>query len=599
MVDDGTDETLRQAPDTLSPTTAPVRGERREAQVELDARYRLGELLGKGGMGEVVLAYDEQIGREVAVKRIRSAEPTAEERARFVREARVQGRLEHPAVVPVHDLAIDREGNPFFVMKRLSGTVMTDLLERLRDGAIGDEAAARRRLLRAFAEVCLAIELAHSKGVIHRDLKPANIMLGDFGEVYVLDWGIARALSEPDDDRPAGPRDLQLSTGETRAGTVLGTPAYMAPEQLAGDRAGPAADIYALGCILYEIAAGEPLHQGQRAYASEVDATPSRVRPDVAPELDAICVRATQLDPRDRHGSARALGAEVQAYLDGDRDIAVRRQLAIDHIVAARAALAEGDHEHCRRSAMRAAGRALALDPTAHEAADLVSHLVLRPPAAPPAEVEHALDQIDTDTARQQGRLGALALVGYLAFIPLLLWSGVRDAGLVIAFAGLALGSALHVLVLVRRDRLKASSIYLNACINAVLIGLICRMLGPFIIAPTLAITTLSAYAAHPRFGRIGVIALILAASVAVPWLLEAVGVLAPTYSFEGGALVLRSPVIAFRSAPVQVAFAVLLVVLLAVVAMLSRSMAQRQRAASRRVELQAWHLRQLVPSRD
>jgi serine/threonine-protein kinase len=271
------------------------------------ARYRFGDVLGEGGMGEVLLAYDEHIGRDVAVKRIRTTEPSAEELSRFVREARVQGRLEHPAVVPVHDLAVDRDGRPFFVMKRLTGTTMQELLGRLRAGSEADDAAARRRLLRAFADVCLAVEFAHSRGIIHRDLKPANIMLGDFGEVYVLDWGVARALTEaadadgpPSISRPFA-ADLKLDTGDTLVGTILGTPAYMAPEQLAGDRAGPAADIYALGCILYEITAGVALHaQGRNVGEAlfQPGARPSRHRPDAPPELDAICERATLVDPQ-------------------------------------------------------------------------------------------------------------------------------------------------------------------------------------------------------------------------------------------------------------------------------------------------------------
>ncbi|HMG52084.1 MAG TPA: serine/threonine-protein kinase, partial [Kofleriaceae bacterium] len=181
---------------------ARSRADSRPAPTGERERYRFGEVLGEGGMGEVLLAHDDHIGREVAVKRIRASEPTAEELSRFLREARVQGRLEHPAVVPVHDLAVDRDGRPFFVMKRLSGTTLLELLGRLRAGRHDDDAAVRRRMLRAFADVCLAIEFAHSRGIVHRDLKPANIMLGDFGEVYVLDWGVARALIEAAD--PAG-----------------------------------------------------------------------------------------------------------------------------------------------------------------------------------------------------------------------------------------------------------------------------------------------------------------------------------------------------------------------------------------------------------
>ncbi len=574
------------------PTQLLAGGRGRSADVAFDsARYRIGELLGKGGMGEVLLATDEQIGREVAIKRIRSAHPDADAIARFVREARIQGRLEHPAVVPVHDLGVDGEGKPFFVMKRLTGTVMSSLLHRETE----DPIATRRRLLRAFADVCLAVELAHSKGIIHRDLKPANIMLGDFGEVYVLDWGIARAVGDTD-ETPA-PRPLALESGDTALGTVLGTPAYMAPEQLAGERASTAADIYALGCILFEILAGKALHKNTRSAvmpAAAVDARPSRVLPDSPPELDAICTQATQLDPAARP-TARALGAAVQAYLDGDRDVAVRRELAREQIARARAAVAGGDDEENRRIAMHAAGRALALDPTATEAAELITQLVLTPPKQVPAAVEETLVEIDHQTGRAQGRFAAISMLSYLAFVPLMLWTGMRQPLFAVAFAGLAVASGIQTYAMTRRERIFGWRIYANACINALLIGLVCRMVGPFIIAPTLVATTVMAYAAHPRFGHIGIVSCILAAAVVVPWALELFGVLSPTYAFVDGALVLRSPIVIFQSVPVQLAFALLLVTLLTVVAVLSRNIAVKQREASRRVELQAWHLRQLV----
>src|SRR5512139_3329711 len=188
MVDDR-DETVRQRPTLLghgtedvgsaatqapslppapTPAFAPTQPFVRasDAVLSLDgSRYTMGQQIGEGGMGEVLLALDERIGREVAVKRTRAANPSGEELSRFVREARVQGRLEHPAVVPVHDLAVDGNGRPFFVMKRLTGEPMSDVLQRLRAGDEPDEAATRRRLLRAFAEVCLAVEFAHSRGI--------------------------------------------------------------------------------------------------------------------------------------------------------------------------------------------------------------------------------------------------------------------------------------------------------------------------------------------------------------------------------------------------------------------------------------------------
>src|SRR3569623_3016195 len=183
---------------------------------------------------------------------MRSETPTQDQVSRCLREARIQGRREHPAVVPVHELWYDGESRPVFVMKQLAGTTLAQVIARL---AAGDTEAiatfSRQRLLRAFADVCLAIEFAHTRGVVHRDLKPANIMLGDFGEVYVLDWGVAR-VSGGEDDR-ASFADIDTADGtNTVAGAILGTPGYIAPEQIRGeaDLDGRAA-VYALGCILF------------------------------------------------------------------------------------------------------------------------------------------------------------------------------------------------------------------------------------------------------------------------------------------------------------------------------------------------------------
>ncbi|HEY5938859.1 MAG TPA: serine/threonine-protein kinase, partial [Kofleriaceae bacterium] len=213
-------------------------------------RYLLGKLLGKGGMGEVVQATDQQIKREVAIKRMRQVSEHAT--ARFVREARIQGRLDHPAIVPVHELSVDAEGRPYFVMKRLTGTTLQHILEQ-------GEAShhTRRSLLRAFIDVCLAVEFAHSRGIVHRDLKPANIMLGDYGEVYVLDWGVARVLGEDEETEPSG----ETNPGKTEAGAILGTVGYIPPEQLRAETVDARADVYALGCILFEILAGSTLHK--------------------------------------------------------------------------------------------------------------------------------------------------------------------------------------------------------------------------------------------------------------------------------------------------------------------------------------------------
>ncbi|MBM4357203.1 MAG: serine/threonine protein kinase [Deltaproteobacteria bacterium] len=213
------------------------------------ARYQPRGLLGEGGMGEVRLARDKVVGRDVAIKTMR---PEVEEfaRDRFLREARVQGQLEHPAIVPIYDLGLTEEQRLFFTMKRLRGESLETVLGKLAFDE--PEAVAKyplRRLLAAFVQVALALEYAHRRGVLHRDLKPANVMLGDFGEVYVIDWGLARLRFSGEDDISGGPDPAERGKGETLAGSGLGTPGYMAPEQAAGalELLDGRTDVYGLG----------------------------------------------------------------------------------------------------------------------------------------------------------------------------------------------------------------------------------------------------------------------------------------------------------------------------------------------------------------
>ena len=257
-------------------------------------RYEISRRIGKGGMGEVMSARDAQVGRDVAIKRMKAAAPSERAIARFLREATIQGRLEHPTVVAVHEIGRDSEGLPFFVMKKLTGTTLGRI--------VGDPAERARfplqHTLRAFVDVCLAVEFAHVRGIVHRDLKPDNIVLGDFGEVYVIDWGVAKVVGEDESDFA----DVGSGSGEyaTAVGTAIGTPGYMAPEQARGmpDVDGRA-DVYTLGCVLFEILSGEPLHpRGRDGLASAVfgtDARPSVRSPErkIPPELDALCVEAT------------------------------------------------------------------------------------------------------------------------------------------------------------------------------------------------------------------------------------------------------------------------------------------------------------------
>ncbi|HEV7555924.1 MAG TPA: serine/threonine-protein kinase, partial [Kofleriaceae bacterium] len=406
----------RDAPDTLvSPSNREVHAvsgtiERLDQTAAKDV-YALGEVIGRGGGGEVLSAHDKRIGRDVALKRMR-ARPTDEAAARFLREARIQARLDHPAIVPVYELGRDSEGRPYFTMKRLAGTTVGTLLAQ-------PTPAPRQRLLRAFADVCHAIDFAHARAIVHRDLKPANIMLGDYGEVYVLDWGVARVIEDGGADPAMGDIDsLEPQMTET---DLLGTPGYMAPEQIhSRDKVDRSADVYALASILFEIVAGEPLHPRDSALnstlAGEVVKSPAQRRPDrgVAPEIDALCIAGLSMSPAARP-TARELATRVEAFLDGDRDIARRRTLALEELWRARAAMTAGQ----RAEAMRAAGRALALDPETQGAGELVTALMLEPPTDPPPELQAAWRDTDASNVRRHAVTAIIAYLAIASFLPL------------------------------------------------------------------------------------------------------------------------------------------------------------------------------------
>jgi eukaryotic-like serine/threonine-protein kinase len=583
------------------PTTMTIPDAVGSPQVgDLGPRYWIDSVIGTGGMGEVVSARDEQIGRMVAIKRMRTQDSREEAHARFMREALIQGRLEHPAVVPVHELWHDDAGQPFFVMKQLAGTTLADVLTYLATGeAYIVRRYPRQRLLRAFVDVCLAIEFAHTRGVVHRDLKPANIMLGDFGEVYVLDWGIARVVDEA---TRASFADVDSLAGATLAGTVFGTPGYMSPEQAIGDAdIDRRADVYSLGCILFEILAGEPLHpRGQAGLASAVagiDARPSHRRRDreIPPELDALCVAATMLDRRERIASARELSDAVQLYLDGDRDVALRRSLAVTALADAHAAIARGNTAAERREAIRAAARALALDPYATAPAELVARLMLEPPADIPPEVEAALRTGDDQVRYASRPLMMASGCAYLVFFAALYWTGYRDLGYLLAGVILAAIVGLNG-VFVTRENLLFSG-YIVIASNALLIALLARICTPFLVAPGIAVVTAMSIATDPRLLRAWQLAVILVGAVVVPWLLEVVGVLSPTMTFAGSRLILHSSTDPLdpRGASTMLVLYVIAIVTIGI--LLVRAQASARRVAQRTAQLQAWQLRQLVPS--
>jgi hypothetical protein len=585
------------APRAASPAAPPA------PMVDDDDRYQPGEVIGRGGMGEVRTAVDRRIGRDVAIKVLsRSAGDSPDAVARFLREAKVQGILDHPSIVPVHDLGLDADGRPYFVMKRLSGTTLADVVRAQAAG--GDPRFSRRTLLARFADVCLAIEFAHRRGVVHRDIKPSNVMLGDYGEVWILDWGCAKVAGEA--SRPPTPVDSAAlaPAGETCDGAVIGTPGYMAPEQLiAGAPCYHRVDVYALGCVLFEILAGETLHPtGQAAVRSTVlgaDARASVRAPDadVPPELDDVCVRATALGADQRYPTVRALHDAVLHYLDGDRDLARRRELAAHHVAAARAARAAQSPAR----AMREAGRALALDPGSAEAAAMVAEVMLEPPTAPPREVTRALEHADAEIGRVHGRATMWAFVTYLGILGLFLHQGITDWALFAAVAGLVVvlgGSA--VIGSRMRELPSLGLVVLVALGNGLLITLLSRFAGPFVVLPAALCAAVMALISHPvTLSRPGLVLTIMCGGFCAPFGLEALGVWEPTWLVSGGALVSRSGFVDF-SAPGVAALLVVLTLLVTVwTGYTTRALVVLRRDAQRRVELQAWHLRQLVENGD
>ncbi|MCX5745314.1 MAG: serine/threonine-protein kinase [Proteobacteria bacterium] len=397
----------------------------RQADAELsgNSRYVEGAVLGIGGMGKVMLARDGRIGRDVAVKVLRSDRDLShDDRERFLREAQVQGQLEHPSIVPVYDIDRAADGSAFFTMRRVLGRTLHVIIEEL---AAGSTRYTLRELLQAFATVCLTIDYAHSRGVVHRDLKPANLMLGDFGEVYVLDWGLARVLDG------STSVDLPVASRLSMAGSMMGTPLYMAPEQMADPDVGPRADVYALGAILFELLAYERLRDPRDVF-SPVDArisvrVPSR---HVAPELEEICVRATESEPADRFPTARALHDAVARFLEGDRELAQRRALSTTHGLRARQALERAasnppTYDEERGTAMRELVRALALDPTNREHVVVLAEIIDSPPRAVPVEVQARLDAMGDELVRGGSGFVAMAMLSWLLFLPFILGAGI------------------------------------------------------------------------------------------------------------------------------------------------------------------------------
>ncbi len=276
-------------------------------------RYRVVQEHGRGGLGRVLEARDLRLGRTVALKQMLRASDAAG--ARFVREAMITARLEHPSIVPVHDIGRWPSGEPFYSMKLVSGRSLHEVI------AAAPTLDRRLALLPSVIAVADAIAYAHSQGIIHRDLKPANVLAGAFGETVVIDWGLAKDLRAPADGEDEGEDAPSVDPALTRAGAVMGTPGYMSPEQARGAVVDERADVYALGALLYEVLAGHaPYHDAEGKLAAVLAGPPVPVEarePAIPADLGAVVGKAMARRPEDWYPSARELAEDLRRFQTG------------------------------------------------------------------------------------------------------------------------------------------------------------------------------------------------------------------------------------------------------------------------------------------
>jgi len=274
-------------------------------------KYEILDTLGSGGMGTVFLARDRELQREVALKVVASMAPGPGTTDRLLSEARILAHLEHPGIVPIHDLETLPDGRLFYVMKRVKGARLDEHAGQLESTADA---------LRLFERICEAVAFAHAAGVIHRDLKPQNVMVGPFGEVLVMDWGVARFGRQSAERVGLDSAQLEIR-GQTAAGAILGTPGYMAPEQAGGaSTVDERADVFALGAILRFLLTGEAPPTASEAEAHREDRPdPRRWSGRVPQPLEAIWRKAMAIRPEDRYPTVAQMSAEVTRFLTGAR----------------------------------------------------------------------------------------------------------------------------------------------------------------------------------------------------------------------------------------------------------------------------------------
>ena len=513
-------------------------------------RYQPGVELGQGGMAVVYRCYDNRLGRDVAVK----VQRDGQSERRFLREARLHSRLQHPSIVPVYDLGSAGDGRDFLVMREIEGDTLRKVLSARKRG---ESTFGRAALLAAFSRVCMAIDYCHRRGVLHRDLKPENVMLGAFGEVYILDWGLA------------------IEQGETNS-RVGGTKGYTAPEQFAGTNS-ERADVFSLGAILMEMLGAED---------------------DAPPELVAVARRALADDPARRPESARELAAAVDRFLEGERDLAPRKKLADDSAQEAQRGATEPGVAS-QRAALQLAGRALVLDPDHRDARSVLHHLLTAKPAELPKEVIVDTQSTTEGAIRASAGAGALGFASLFVLMPFELAMGVIDVPWFVVRAILAASAIVGCLGLARQwwpaSRPAVAGAFAIALVSMMSTSLVA---SPFIMIPSLA--ALIAASLGLLSGRKWLVGTSLVAFtvIAVPLALELVGILPSSFEFTGGGLFVKPRLVALPSTLTTVYLLVKEIAIIGAVGAMMGRFHGVLAETKQELAIHAWQLEQLLPSR-
>ncbi len=494
----------------------------------LPSRYLDPQRIAAGGMGELWRFRDAQLDRDVVVKRPR---PDAAGRfggaADFDHEAKLQASLGHPGIVSVFDLGADAAGHPYFTMQEVRGSTLADVLDH--PPTVPNRAAwSRRAHLEVLARVSLTVAFAHKRGVLHLDLKPENIMLGDFGEVYVLDWGISRHKDHVVE--PGGP-------------PFVGTLQYMSPEQARQEPPDERADVFALGAILFEVLMDEMLRRGggQRelfALACQDPRAIDRLSGSNVPfELALLCSQATAFAKEDRTPTALAFHAALEAWLDGERDMGRRREVAEKCMSAARAAREAGEP---LPAVMRHLSRAVSFDPDHTDAVKLLSAMMIEAAQAVPDGAKAALAKEAEAAGRRSALFGVLTYAAWFGLLPLALLVGVRSYGALSLIVVPALGAMLVSAAALRNGwsnaKLSAAIVLSFLCISG-----FATAFGPLLVVPSLVTANLMPLL-HLSSNRRPFPTLILVCAMlglVVPIALEWAGVVPPSYEWRDGAMVI------------------------------------------------------------